>query len=192
VAGVCGLIFALHAANHGRRGDGWEIFWACSWVPLMVGAAVLVKSARLNAIGLVWLALGNLLWGVDLLAGGEWMWTSTLTHWGALGLGLWAARWLGFPRGNWWRAHLCLLGWQQFTRLFTPPERNINVAFAIHPASRDYFTSFPVYWVTPGPSPQISPSISREIAWSAKTWSKAQSSGSTFSAAHLPAAAYQN
>ncbi|MCU0658142.1 MAG: hypothetical protein MUF64_23655 [Polyangiaceae bacterium] len=148
MAGVCGLIFALHLANHGRRGDGWEIFWACSWVPLMVGAAVLVKSARLNAIGLVWLALGNLLWGVDLLAGGEWMWTSTLTHWGALGLGLWAARWLGFPPGSWWRAHLCLLGWQQFTRLFTPPERNINVAFAIHPASRDHFTSFPVYWVT--------------------------------------------
>jgi hypothetical protein len=148
VAAICGVIFVSHTINHARRGDAWEIFWACTWVPLMVGAAALTGSARLNAVGLVWLALGNLLWLFDLLAGGAWMWTSTLTHWGALALGLWAARWLGYPRGSWWRAHLLLLGWQQLTRLFTPPGRNINVAFSIHPASRDHFSSFAVYWIT--------------------------------------------
>lgn len=146
-AALCLLIFALHAGNHLLDGHGWEIFWACTFTPLLIGAAALASSARLNAVAMVWLALGNFLWIFDLLSGGAWMWTSTLTHWGGLAVAFALARRLGYPPGSWWRAHLLLLGWQQFTRLFTPPALNINVAFSIHPGSQAHFSSFPRYWL---------------------------------------------
>jgi len=147
VPALCAVFFALHADNHRRLGHGWDAFWACHWATLMIGAAALTRGARLNSIGLVWLALGNALWLTDLACGGEWMWTSALTHWASLALGLAQARWLGYAPGSWWRAHLALVGWQQLTRLFTPPDRNINMAFAIHPTSRGHFSSYPLYWL---------------------------------------------
>jgi hypothetical protein len=147
-AALCALFFGLHAYNHARRGNPWDAFWSCHWATLMIGGAALSGSARWNSIGLVWLAVGDTLWLVDLVGYGAWMWTSALTHLGGLAVGVWSARRLGYAPGSWWRALLALVAWQRLTALFTPPERNINLAFAIHPSSRAYFASYALYWVS--------------------------------------------
>lgn len=146
-AALCALFFVLHAGNHASHGNPWDAFWACHWATLMIGTAAILKHTRLNSIGLCWLGLGNVLWIFDLLVGGDWMWTSTLTHWGGLSVGLWLARgWLGYARGSWWRAVVTLLLWQQFTRLITPRWRNVNLAFDVHSSSTAYFSSYALYW----------------------------------------------
>lgn len=147
VASLAVSFFAAHALNHARLGHPFDALWACHVATLLVGAAAWRESPRLNAVALVLLALGNLLWLIDLLFTGDWMWTSLLTHVGALALALGSARRLGYPRGSWWRALLVIVGWQQLTRLLTPPARNINMAFAVHPSSTSVFSSYPAYWL---------------------------------------------
>ena len=55
--------------------------------------------------------------------------TSTLTHVLGLGLGIVGARRMGFPRQAWWAALAFVAGLMIFSRLFTPAEANVNLAF---------------------------------------------------------------
>jgi hypothetical protein len=135
--------YAVHAATHAWRGQPEHLLWACHLGALCVGIGLLLRSPALNAVGFLWLCVGNVLWGIDLFGGGEFIATSLFTHllgWGIGGVGV---AHLGMPRHSWARALLAFLALQQLCRLATPPTANINLAHAVWTG---WEASFASYW----------------------------------------------
>jgi hypothetical protein len=85
---------------------------------------------------------------MDLAGGGEFYPTSCFTHIGGLAIGLYGARRLGVPGGTWWKAVVVLIVLILICRLVTPPQANVNVAFAIYPGMEKYFASHFSYLAT--------------------------------------------
>jgi hypothetical protein len=139
--GVSG--YAVHAGYHLWQGRPEDLLWACHLGALGVGVGLLLRSPAVNAVGFLWLCVGNVLWCIDLAGGGEFFATSLLTHvlgWLLGGFGI--AR-LGLPRRSWARALLAFLALQQLCRFTTPPVANINLAHAVWPGWEAAFAS---YW----------------------------------------------
>jgi hypothetical protein len=144
--GVLALAFyAVHATTHLQRGHPEDLLWACHLGVVCVGAGLLGRWATANAIGFLWLCLGDVLWLVDLAAGGEFIPTSMLTHLGGLALAAYGVVKLGMPRHSWWKAILAFLVLQQICRWATPPEANVNVAFAVWRGWEELFPSYLPY-----------------------------------------------
>lgn len=139
------VCYVIHAMVHLVRGEWYDLFWACHIAALLVGAGFLMQNAALNGAGVLLGLMGLPLWLADLAAGGEFFPTSVLTHVVALGIGLYGVARLGMPRGVWWRAALVLVGVITVSRLVTPPEPNVNVAFAIQHGWEQHFASHASY-----------------------------------------------
>jgi hypothetical protein len=142
------LFFAAHAGFHAAHGRPHEILWTCTMANLVLGAGLLWRRPGVVATAVSWLVLGNLLWAVDLLSGGEFYATSLLTHVAGLGVGWLGVRRLGWPAGTWWRAVAALAALQQLTRLLTPARANVNLAFSVYAGSAAWFPSYGLYWAS--------------------------------------------
>ena len=137
--------YAVHAAVHLRRGEPYDLLWACHLAVLLVAAGLLLSRATLNAVGLLWACFGLPLWLLDAFTGSAFMLTATLTHVGALAIGICGVRLLGFPRGSAWKALAGYLGLWVVTRALTPASANVNLAFHVHTGWEDRFPSYPAY-----------------------------------------------
>ena len=135
--GVVAIVFfAVHAGYHAARGRPEHALWMCHLAALGVGAALIGGWPALNAIAVLWLAVGVPLWLIDLARGGEFFPTSILTHVGGLALGLIGVMRLGFPRGVWAAALSGLIVLVLVCRLATPALADVNLAFTVWPANR--------------------------------------------------------
>jgi hypothetical protein len=139
------IFFIAHGTVWIGRGVPGGLLWACHLGCLMVGIAVLARRPFLNAVGVLWLALGNALWVIDLAWGGEFIATSPLTHLGGILIGLWYARREGFPRGAWLTALAGIACLHVLSGFVTPPRENINIAFSVHGSLRPVFPSFQMF-----------------------------------------------
>ena len=139
------LALVVHASHHVRAGHPEEILWICNSALLLVGLAHLLKAPGLNGIGFAWLLMGTPIWIIDLLGGGEVIWSSFLTHLGGLWLGWQGFGRLGLPRGVWWKGALAFAGLFSVSRLLTPPEANVNLAFAVWKGWEETFPSHALY-----------------------------------------------
>ena len=135
-----------HALVHVRRGTGADLVWGCNLGALFIAIGFAFVEPSLLAIGTFWLAAGTPLWLMDLLFGGEWMWTSLLTHGVVFSLGIRRAVRDGLIDGAWWSALLGGALLQQCSRWLTHWSLNVNVAWGIYPPMRRYFSDFPKYW----------------------------------------------
>jgi len=138
--------YAAHAVDSLIRKQPDNLLWVCNLGALAVGVGLLFGWPTLNAIGLFWLVLGLPLWIYDLVKGGEFLWTSTLTHGGGLVVGFAGLCKLGLPRGAWWKATVALGALNLVCRV-TPPKQNINLAHAVYPGWEGVFPSHFVYLV---------------------------------------------
>ena len=136
-AGTAAVIFFIaHAATWLLRGAPANLLWACHLGCLLVGIAILAGRPALNAVGVLWLVLGNILWCINLAGGGEFIFTSQLTHLGGLLIGLWYARRAGFPRGSWLKALAGIAALHLLSGFVTPARENINLAFRVFRAGK--------------------------------------------------------
>ena len=140
--------YAVHAAFHLLHNHPEDLLWACHLGAAIVGIGLLISSSTLNGIGTLFLCLGTPLWLTELAGGGAFYPTSCFTHIGGLAIGLYSARRLGIPGGTWWKAIVALIALILICRLVTPPQSNINVAFAIYPGMEKYFSSHFSYLAT--------------------------------------------
>ena len=140
--------YGLHAVVHLSRGEPYDLLWGCHLAVLLVAAGLLIPSASLNAIGLLWSIFGLPIWLIYTFAGGEFMPTAALTHLGAFVIGLYGMRLLAMPRGSAWKALAAYLGLWVLTRLVTPESANINLAFHVWPGWEDRFSTYPIYFAT--------------------------------------------
>jgi hypothetical protein len=148
LAVIAVVFYALHASVHLRRGEPYDLLWGCHLAVLLVAAGLFVRSASLNAVGLLWACFGLPIWLIYTFTGGEFMPTATLTHVGALVIGILGVRLLGFPRGSAWKALAGYVGLWGLTRVVTPESANVNLAFHVHPGWEQPFASYPIYFAT--------------------------------------------
>jgi hypothetical protein len=145
-AGSAAVIFFLaHAATWLLRGAPANLLWACHLGCLLAGIAILADCPAVNAVGVHWLALGNILWCINLAGGGEFIFTSQLTHLGGLLIGLWYARRAGFPKGSWLQALAGIAALHVLSGFVTPARENINLAFRVFEGWEKIFPDFQVY-----------------------------------------------
>jgi hypothetical protein len=107
-----------------------------------VGVGFIFGAATLNAVGFLWLLVGNAAWLIDLYNGAALIPTSLLPHVGGLILSVIGLRRFGMPRHVWWKAILGLLLLQQASRLVTPVAANVNMAFGVWSGWERLFPSY--------------------------------------------------
>ena len=139
------LCYAVHGAYHVYHRNPENLLWVCHLGAALIGVGLLFDARWLSAIGTLFLCLGTPQWLLYLVSGGEFMPTSLATHVVALGIGLYAAHRYGMPRGAWWKALVGLVILIFLSRIFTPIEANVNMAFAVQQGFESAFPSYPFY-----------------------------------------------
>ncbi len=147
LGGLAVSFFALHAGFHAWHGRPYDILWNCTLSNALIGIGLFCRRSRPVAVGVTWLCMGTLTWLADVLCGGEFFATSTLTHFGGLTVGILGIRLLGWPPRTWIWATLGMLALQGLSRLFTPPHCNINLAFSVYAGWERYYPSYRLFWL---------------------------------------------
>jgi hypothetical protein len=137
----------IHASVHWRRGSAPDLVWGCNLGALFIAIGLFFVEPSLVAVGTFWLAAGTPLWIMDLLFGGEWLYSSLLTHGVVFSLAIRHVVRGGLVEGAWWRALLGGALLQQCSRWLTHWSLNVNVAWGIYPPMRRYFSDFSRYWL---------------------------------------------
>ena len=138
------LFFLINAGALVYAREPYHIIWSCHLGCLIVGIGLLVRLPWLYAIGFFWLTLGVPLWLLNVLTSHEFMLTSTLSHVGGIIIAVYGLRFIQIPRFAWAAATGGLVALGIFTRLVTPPEANVNLAFAVWAGWEDQFPSY--FW----------------------------------------------
>ena len=136
--------FLIHAAALAHAGEHYHIIWSCHLGCLIVGIGLLVRLPWLYAIGFFWLTMGVPLWLLNVLTSHEFMLTSTLSHIGGIIIAVYGLGFIKIPRFAWAAATGGLVVLGILTRLVTPPEANVNLAFAVWSGWEDQFPSY--FW----------------------------------------------
>lgn len=137
--------YLLHAIRSWSRGRFYNAFWLCHMAAVVLGVGLMAGSPVLTGIGVLWLLVGVPLWFVDLAMGGDFTWTSLLTHLGSAVSGATAILAFGMPRQVWWIALLGVGCLYLLCRAATPPAANVNLAFAVHRGWERWFPSYVWY-----------------------------------------------
>lgn len=146
--GAAGVVFyCAHASQHLQAGHPEHLLWVCHLGALAVGVGLIAGWPGGVSTGLLWLTVGVPMWVYDLITGGEFLPTSTLTHVGGFLLGLFGLKAVGLPKGAWWKAGAAIVPLFLVCRWITPAPSNVNLAFSIWPGWERYFPSHPVYAV---------------------------------------------
>jgi hypothetical protein len=123
---------ALHDYAHISEGRWYDVFWVCNLAALLVGPGVLLRSAELSIAAITWIVPGTIIWLLDaVLAGSNLLPTSYGVHVGgsvAAAYGVWRA---GYSRRSFWLTAMLPLAAMAISRLFLPPEQNVNGAHAV-------------------------------------------------------------
>jgi hypothetical protein len=147
VAGLAAVSFVAQAVSHIVRGDAVDLVWMCNIAPLILVVGCLFASPRWVTVAVEWLAYGTPGWLLDLATGGELIPTSFGPHVVCPIAGFVALREVRVKKKSWVTATGLLLALFAVTRLTTPPERNINIAFSVYPAFHRMFSSYPPFFV---------------------------------------------
>jgi hypothetical protein len=120
---------AWAAWDYARAGVLPELLWVCNAAAALVGAGWLAGSPRAVWTGTVGLVVALPLWLPWALSGRDEGWHALITHLVSPGLGLLALRRMARPADLVSGALLGLAGWVALSRLLTPRELDVNLAF---------------------------------------------------------------
>jgi len=145
VFGVCAVLFYLsHCVYWFTHGRPENMLWACHTGSLLIGIGIFFKRPAFFYIGFFWLGLGFPIWVLYLSSGGEFIFTSFLTHAGGMLAALFFLRTFHPPRLAWVRAFFALVVLHLISR-FTPPLENVNLAHRVGDGWNGIFPDFRLY-----------------------------------------------
>ncbi len=142
IAIVC---YVIHSTYWIVNKNPSNIFWACHLGSLLVGIGCLLKNSRVNAVGVFWLIMGNIMWGIYLLSGGKFYPTSFLTHVIGLIVGIIGIKKISIPKYSWIYAVIGIAILQILTRFLTVESENVNLAFRIYDGWEHIFLDYRLY-----------------------------------------------
>lgn len=141
---IAAALSIAHAVDLVLRDEAIDMLWLCNLAGPVLALGCLIGRRQLVSIPLLWVSFGSVLWIIETLDGGELLITSIGSHPGMVVVGILAIRKMGWPKHTWWKATagqvIVLFG----TRLVTPAERNINMAFEVW---EGWESIFPSYWM---------------------------------------------
>ena len=119
----------VHDVSHIQAGKWPNIFYLCDIAAFLVGPALFFQNATLTTICFIWLMFGSSVWLLDSTINAiPTQFTSWLIHIGSFSIAAYGVRRFGVGQKSLHGAILLLLFSVAFSRLFLPPEANINVA----------------------------------------------------------------
>ncbi len=113
-----------------------------------MGLAYVAGAPSLAGVAFACLLGGTPLWLLGVVFGESFAWTSFLTHFGGRWLGGRGMRTLGEGEGVWWKVALTIASLGVVTRVATPAESNVNLAFAVSQGWEGHFPSH--FWYIVG------------------------------------------
>jgi hypothetical protein len=132
VGGFALAAIALHDYAHISAGRWYDAFWVCNLAALLVGPGVLLRSATLSIAALTWIVPGTIVWLLDVvLAGSNLLPTSYGVHLGGSVAAAYGVFRAGYARKSFWLTASLPMGAMAISRLFLPPDQNVNGAHAV-------------------------------------------------------------
>lgn len=142
--GLLPFAFWLGQAVHYWRHDGLpHMLWMCNIGNLLLAIGLFFQIKWLARLAAIWMVPGIAIWLQYVVATGNLVVSSFFAHIGGLVIGLYTLYKLGSSRQMALHAIVWYLILQEFCRLFTAPEMNINVAHSVY---SDYNKAFNSYW----------------------------------------------
>lgn len=138
------LFYIIHGTYWIYKGVPSNLLWVCHIGSVLVGIGWLLNSARTNAIGVLWLCLGNIMWAIYLYTTRDFEPTSVLTHIGGIIIGIIGVYRMGIPKYSFAIAVVTLGIMQLITHFTTLDAENVNLAFRVQDGWENMFPSY--FW----------------------------------------------
>lgn len=148
---LAGLIplatFFIHLHRNWSLGAPEHAFWMCHVSNVMLGIGALAAVACLIRLAVLWMLVGIPMWIMYTMQTGDVPAITLFTHLVSPAVGLMMFPHIRASRNTWLWAIPWFLFIQQLTRLYTPPELNINVAHQMYPGWEKVFGAYWQYWL---------------------------------------------
>lgn len=146
ILGFIAISFYFFYAGYSySKGSLSNALWICHIGCFLVGLGLLVSINILSSIGFLLLSVGNVGWALYLLAGGELILPSILTHVGGFLIGLFVVYKNGIEAYTYLYSLIAFILLQILSRLSTDAKENVNLAFQIQEGWEKIFPSYPIY-----------------------------------------------
>lgn len=149
IIGFSGILFYLFLSQERiRQGSIFDPLWACHLGCLFSGLGVFFSIPLLYSVGFLWLIMGNIYWILYLAGGGEFLFSSFLTHIGGILTAFYGVRKSGIFRNS-WIISLGLIAVLQFISHFvSPPADNLNLSWSVPRGYEKIFSNYVYYEIS--------------------------------------------
>jgi len=146
--GILPLVFFLaQAVHYWRINELGHLMWMCNIGNLLFAVGLFLGIRRLMQIAIIWTIPGLAIWLLYVVLAWGMFFSSTLAHVGGLAVGMLVLSQIGMDRRTWLDAFGWYLVIQLLSRLFTPPNLNVNLAHAIQPGWEHLFSAYWQFWL---------------------------------------------
>jgi hypothetical protein len=139
--------FLAQVVHYWRINELGHLMWMCNIGNLLFAVGLFLRLRRLMLIAIIWTIPGLFIWLLYVVLAWGVFFSSTLAHIGGLAVGMLVLRKIGMDRRTWLYAFGWYLGLQLLSRLFTPPNLNVNLAHAIQPGWDHLFRTYWQFWL---------------------------------------------
>lgn len=141
------FLFVARYIELTMQGKTAHILWICHISSLVMALGFFFQRIEFIRISVLWLIIGAPLWPIEIMRTGIMEITSIGTHYIGLLVGLLAVKYQGMGKRSWIPALVWFLLLQLISRLFTPPEFNVNLSHAMYPGWERFFPHYWAYWL---------------------------------------------
>lgn len=142
------LFYIFLSVERIRQGNIFDPLWACHLGCLFSGLGVFFSVPFLCSVGFLWLVMGNIYWVLFLLGGGEFLFSSFLTHAGGILTAFYSIRKSGISRNSWIAALGLIAVLQFFSHIISPPSENLNLSWSVPKGYEKLFSSYLYYEIS--------------------------------------------
>ena len=149
IFGIFGIIFYIFLSMERiKKGNVFDPLWACHLGCLFSGLGVLFSVQLLFSVGFLWLIMGNIYWILFLLGGGEFLFSSFLTHIGGILTAYCGIRGTGIFRNSWIISLGLIITLQILSHFVSPPAENLNLSWSVPKGYEKIFSSYFYYEIS--------------------------------------------
>jgi hypothetical protein len=123
------------------------VLWLCHLNNLLLFIGILFSSSKIIQITAIWLIVGFILWVIDLSGSGTFIFSSFVSHFGGLLVSVYFLVKTKMNRSIWIYSIIWFILVQQFCRLYTSPQLNINSGNEIWSSYKGKFEYYGEFWI---------------------------------------------